>query len=60
MKIINISATINGIRTQNDLVCKRTLNRLAKLAKRLSCVVSTYLYGAFDSMLLSCNVRVLV
>ena len=32
------------------------LNRLAKLAKRLSCVVSTCLYGAFDCNLLSCHV----
>ena len=28
----------NNIRTQNNLVCKRTLNHLAKLAKWLSCV----------------------
>ena len=28
----------NKIRTQNNLVCKRTLNHLAKLAKWLSCV----------------------
>ena len=34
----------NGIRTQNQLVCKRTSNHLAKLFKWLSCVVSTYLY----------------
>ena len=40
------------IRTHNLLVRKRTLNHLAKLAKWLSCVVSTYLYGAFDGMLL--------
>ena len=31
---------------------------LAKLAKWLSCVVTTYLYGAFDCMFLSCHVRV--
>ena len=31
-------------RTQNHLVCKQALNYLAKLAKWLSCVVSTYLY----------------
>ena len=48
----------NGIRTHSHLVCKRTLNHIAKLAKWLSCVVSAYLYGAFDSMLLSCHVRV--
>ena len=37
------------------LVCKRTFNHLAELAKWLSCVVSTYLYVAFDCMLLSCH-----
>ena len=41
----------NWTRTQNHLVLKRTLNHLAKLAKWLSCVVSTYLYGAFDCIL---------
>ena len=35
----------NGIRTHNHLLCKWTLNHLAKLYKWLSCVVSTYLYG---------------
>ena len=48
----------NWTRTHNHLVHKRTLNHLAKLAKWFSCVVSIYLYGAFDSMLLSCHVRV--
>ena len=48
----------NGIGTHNHLGRKRTLNHLAKLAKWLSCVVSTYLYGAFDCMFLSCQVRV--
>ena len=48
----------NWTRTQNHLVRKRRLNRLAKLTKWLSCVLSTYLYGAFDYMLLSCHVRV--
>ena len=38
----------NWTRTQNHLVCKQTLNHLAKLAHWLSCVVSTYLHGAFD------------
>ena len=33
----------NGIRTHNQIVRKRTLNYLAKLAIWLSCVVSTYL-----------------
>ena len=45
----------NWTRTHNHLVHKRTLNHLAKLAKWLSCVVSTYLYGAFDCMFLSCT-----
>ena len=48
----------DGIRTHNHLVHKRTLNCLAKLAKWLSCVVSTYLYGAFDCMLSSCHMKV--
>ena len=43
----------SGIRTHNHLVRKRTLDHLAKLAKWLSCVVNTYIYGAFD-----CHVRV--
>ena len=41
----------NVIRTHNHLVRNRTLNHLAKPAKRLCCVVSTYLCGAFDRML---------
>ena len=40
----------NGTQTHNHLVRKGTLNHLAKLAKWSSCVVSTYLYGAFDCM----------
>ena len=60
-RVIHEKATMydmncNGIRTHNHLVCKWTLKYLAKLAKWLSCVVSTYLYGAFDCML-SCHVR---
>ena len=49
----------NGIRTHNQLDPKRTLDHLAKLAKCSSCVVSTYLYGAFDCVFLSCHVCVL-
>ena len=45
--------------THNHLLRKRTLNHLAKLAKRLSCVVSTYLSGAFDSIFLLCHIHVL-
>ena len=40
----------NWIRNHNHLVRKRTLNHLPKLAKWLSCVVSTYLYDEFDCM----------
>ena len=40
----------------NHLVCKQTLNYLAKLAKYWA--VSTYMYGAFDCMFLSCDVHV--
>ena len=40
------------------LVPKQTLNHLAKLAKWLRIVMSTYLYGAFDCMLLSCHICV--
>ena len=52
-----VSVDCNGNRTHNHVVCKQTLNHLAKLAKWLSCFVRTYLYGAFDCMFLSCNVR---
>ena len=48
----------NGTRTHNHLICKRTVNHLAKLAKWLSRAVTTYLYGAFECMFLSCHVRV--
>ena len=48
----------NGTWTHNHLVPKWTLNHLAKLAKWLSCVVSTYLYDAFDCMFLSYHVHI--
>ena len=38
---------------------KRTLNQLTKLVKWLSCIVSIYLYGAFDCVFLSCHICVL-
>ena len=44
----------NVIWTHNHLVCNQTLNHLARLARWLGCVVSTYLYGAFDCFLLPC------
>ena len=48
----------NWTRTHNHLVRKWTLNHLAKLTKWLNCVVSTFLYGGFDCVFLSCYVRV--
>ena len=48
----------NCTRNHNHLVCKSTLNYLAKLAKWLSWVVNTCLYGVFDCMFLSCQVRI--
>ena len=48
----------NWTRTWNDLVSKRTLNSLVKVIKWLSCILSTYVYSAFDCMFFSFNVRV--
>ena len=42
----------NGIWNHNHLVRKQTLNHLAKLAKWLSCVASTYLHDAFMYVML--------
>ena len=53
-----LGGVCNMTRTHNHLVCKWTLNHLAKLAEWLSCVVSTYLYDTFDFMFLSCYVHV--
>ena len=50
---------MNQIRTHDHLVGKQRLNHLVKLAKWFSCVVSTYLYGAIDCMLLPCPGRAL-
>ena len=47
----------NEARIYNHLVRKRTLNHLAQLAKWMS-VVSTYLYGEVDYIILSCHIRV--
>ena len=47
----------NGSWSRNHLVFKRALNHLLKLAKWLSCVVSTYLYLAFNCMFLLSHVR---
>ena len=46
------------VRTHNHIVGKRTRKHIARLAKWVSCVVSTYIYGAFDCMVLLCRVRV--
>ena len=54
-----VLANCNWTQTQNHSVLKRTLNHLVKLAKWLSRILSTYLYGALDSMFLSCHVDVL-
>ena len=48
----------SAIRTHNHLVRKRPLNHEPLSLNFLSCVVSTYLYGAFDYMLLSRRIRV--
>ena len=48
----------NWTRTQNHLVRQRTLNHLLKLTKWFSCILNTYLYGTFDCMFLSCQVRI--
>ena len=45
-------------RTHNHWVHKRTLYHFAIMAKWLRCVVSTYLYAAFDCMFLTCQVCV--
>ena len=48
----------NEVQTHNHIVGKRTRRHIARLAKWVSCVVSTYIYGAFDCMVLLCRVRV--
>ena len=55
---VSFLSDCNWNRTHNNLVRKRALNHLAKLAKGLSCVVSTCLYVASDCMFLSCHVHV--
>ena len=50
LKLQDFLSDCNETWTHNHLVRKRTLNHLAKLAKWLSSVVNTYLYGAFDCM----------
>ena len=53
------SSDSNGVQTHNHLVRKQTLNHSAKLVfKWLSCIVSTYIYGELDCVLLSRDVRV--
>ena len=57
MREISRKSDCNWTRTQNHLLFKRTLNLLPELAKGLSYVLSTYLYGAFDCMVFSYHVR---
>ena len=49
----------NVTQNHNNLVRKRTLDILPKLAKWLSCLVNTYLYGTLDCIFLSCHIRTL-
>ena len=46
--VLLTNTNCNETRTDNHLVRKRTPSHLAKLAKWLSRVVSTYLYGVFE------------
>ena len=48
----------SSMRTHKHLVCKQSLNHLAKMEKLLRCVMSTFLYGAFDCILSSCHIGV--
>ena len=54
-----ILSDCNVNRIRNYFVCKWTLNYLGKLANWLGCVVKTYLYSAFDYMILWCHICVL-
>ena len=47
----------NEVRKHKQFVCWGTVNHSDKPDKRLSCVVSTYLYGALYYMSLSCQVQ---
>ena len=58
MRYIWSLSDCNRTRTQNLLLCKQTLSHLAKLVEWLSCVFTTYLYGTFNCMFLSCHVRI--
>ena len=53
-----ILSDCNGAQTHNHLVRKRTFNSLANLGKWLSCVTISYLYDAFDCILVSCHIHV--
>ena len=44
--------------THNHLVRKQRFNHLARLTKWLSWILSTFLYGSLDCMLLSAHVRI--
>ena len=55
----NKRSDCNGIGIHNHLISERTHSCLAKLTKCLTCVVSTYLYGAFGCVFLSCHILAL-
>ena len=53
-----ILSECNASQTHNHLICKRNFNYFPKFFNLLSWIVSTYPYLAFDSVFLSCHVRV--
>ena len=59
MNGVSTFAAVIPLGPGNHLLCKLAINHLGELAKWLSCAVSTYLYSAFDGMLLPCPICVL-
>ena len=55
--ISEVLSDSNGIPTHRHLAHQQVLNHLAKLVKKLSSVMSTYLYGVLYYILSSCHVR---
>ena len=55
----NKRSDCNGMGIRNHFISERTNSCLAKLTKRLICVVSTYLYGVFGCVFLSCHILAL-
>ena len=54
---VNNLVTATGLKLKQPLSSSTYTQHLGKLAKWLSCVVSTYVYDSFDYMFLSCNVK---